>query len=135
MGTVSRLVGGVATIVLAVATWGPTLWDLAAAVIGLPLLSAGAGALIVRGTRRPGWPETVAFLALVLGSATALTYVSPVDGTAIWIFLGGSMLLAAAKGYSTCEVTTFAEAVTGRRYRMPCVLYRPIDALENEMRT
>ena len=69
-------------------------------------------------------------VALVLGSATALTYVSPVDATGVWIFLGISMLLAAVKGYGGCEVLAVPNAVTGHQDRIGCVLYAPIDTAE-----
>jgi len=77
-----------------------------------------------------GWGAAVGLVALVIGSATALTYVTPIDGTAIWIFLGISMPLAAAKGYCGCEVLAFANAITGRRRQLGCLLYGPIDAAE-----
>jgi hypothetical protein len=40
------------------------------------------------------------------------------------------MLLAAVRGYGGCEVLAFPAAITGRRDRIGCILYTPIDAAE-----
>jgi hypothetical protein len=137
IGSASRVVGGVAAIVAPLAVWGSTWWDWAAGLVGFPLLAMGVGAGVaaLEASRsapsgRSGWAPAFGILALVLGSATAVTFTSPVDGNAVWLFLGASMLLAAAKGYGGCEVLAVPSALTGRRYRTPCLLYGPIDAAE-----
>ena len=66
-----------------------------------------------------GWGVALTLAVVVLGSTTALTYLTPIDGTAVWIFLDASMLLAAAKGYGGCEVLAFANALTGERAFRP----------------
>ena len=137
IGTASRVVGGVVAIVVPLTVWGSTWWDWAAGLLGFPLLAAGAGtavaALYMREparSRQMPWGAALTLFVVVLGSATALTYLTAIDGTGVWIFLGASMLLAAAKGYGGCEVLAFANAVTGRQDRIGCVLYAPIDAAE-----
>jgi hypothetical protein len=135
------VVGGVVAIVVPIEVWGATWWDWAAGLLGLPLFAAAAGAALAAvygrrasieptGPHRMGWGAALGLVAFVIGSATALTYVTPIDGTAIWIFLGTSMLLAAAKGYGGCEVLAFANAITGRQDQIGCLLYGPIDAAE-----
>lgn len=141
IGTVSRVVGGAIAIAVPIEVWGATWWDWAAGLVGLPLFAAAAGAAVAavcgrRASAEPARPGPMGrgaawgLLVVVLGGATALTYVTPVDGTAIWIFVGTSMLLAAAKGYGGCEVLAFANAITGRRHRIACLLLGPIDAAE-----
>ena len=140
VGTASRLVGGVAAILVPLALWGATWWDWGAGLVGFPLLAAAAGATVASldaafaGPAQPAgrgrWGVALALVALVLGSATGLTYVTPVDATGVWIFLGISMLLAAAKGYGGCEVLAFPNAISGRRDTIGCVLFAPIDGSE-----
>ena len=137
IGTASRVVGGVVVIVVPLTVWGSTWWDWAAGLLGFPLLAAAAGtAVAALHTREParsrqtGWGLALTLVVVVLGSATALTYLTPIDGTGVWIFLGASMVLAAAKGYGGCEVLAFANAVTGRHDMIGCLLYAPIDTAE-----
>ena len=137
IGTASRAVGGAVALVVPLIVWGSTWWDWAAGLLGFPVLAAAAGtglaALDTRGPARPrqmGRGMALTLVVVVLGSATVLTYVTPIDGTGVWIFLGASMLLAAVKGYGGCEVLAFANAVTGRRDRIGCLLYAPIDTAE-----
>jgi hypothetical protein len=69
-------------------------------------------------------------VAAVLAVAVALAAVTPVSGVAIWGFFGVSMLVAAARGYAGCEVLAIPNAITGRRDRIGCILYTPIDRAE-----
>ena len=69
--------------------------------------------------------------AAVIGVGIAISFVTPVDGgVAIWVFLGVSMLVAAARGYAGCEVLAIPNAVSGRDDQIGCILYSPIDAAE-----
>jgi hypothetical protein len=81
-------------------------------------------------TKAESWIRSSLALALVLGPGIALTYASPVDGTAIWIFLGVSLLVAALRGDAACEVVAIPNALAGRRDPTGCVIYGPIDAAE-----
>lgn len=141
VGTASRVIGGVAALVVSIAVLGPTWWDLAAGLVGLPLLSVAVGAAVAAlddrtrlaesaGAGGMRWSAALLVVALVLGSATAVTFVTPVDGTAIWIFVGTSMLLAAVKGYGGCEVLAFPNAISGRQDAIGCLLFAPIDSTE-----
>ena len=51
-------------------------------------------------------------LALVVGIGTPLTFVSSVDGTATWIFIGLSLLIAAFRGDGGCEVVALPNALS-----------------------
>lgn len=137
IGTASRAVGGVVAIVAPLIVWGSTWWDWAAGLLAFPLLAAGAGTAVAAlygrepARSRPiGWRGALTLSVVVLGGATAFTYLTPIDGTGVWIFLGASMLLAAAKGYGGCEVLAFSNAVNGRHDSIGCVLYAPIDMAE-----
>ena len=127
VGTASRVVGGLLFVALPVAVWGLGWWDVAASVAGFPLLALAAGVLLPR-ARPVLWAWGV--FAAVLGAATLVTFVTPVDATAIWVFLGVSTLLGAARGYGGCEVLAIPNVIMGRRDRVGCLIYSPIDALE-----
>jgi hypothetical protein len=140
-GTASRLVGGSIAIGVPIAVWGIGWWDVGASLIALPLIASGAGALVIAGYQRLG-PEqlgrphaicsgpTCVLVAVVIGAGIALTFVTPVNEVAIWVFLGLSMLLAAIRGYGGCEVLAFSNLVRGRRDQIGCMIFGPIDAAE-----
>lgn len=141
LGTASRIVGGTAAVLAPLAIWGSSWCDWAAGLVGFPALAGATGGVVTTietrvgmlgraGSRGMGWPAALVLLAVVLGGATAVTFVTPIDGTAVWIFLGVSMLLAAFKGYGGCEVLAFANAATGRRDRVGCVVFAPVDWAE-----
>ncbi|HXA42184.1 MAG TPA: hypothetical protein VNV65_04620 [Candidatus Solibacter sp.] len=72
------------------------------------------------------------FVALVLTPlyATPLAFTS---GAAL-IFYGGSMLLAALRGYAGCEVLAISNWVLRRDDEIGCLVLSPIDRLEATLR-
>jgi hypothetical protein len=141
IGTASRIAGGVAFIVVPIALHGIGLWDVGAALVGFPSLAFLAAAPFDTGSAPHAATSTqrsaavrhvqaAVVLALVLGIATAVTFVTPVDGVAIWSFLGVSMLVAAYRGYGGCEVLAIPHAFNARVGRIECILYAPIDVAE-----
>jgi hypothetical protein len=100
VGTVSRVVAGIAAVALVV--WdGVGLWDLPAQL-------------------------AAPFVAAIAARAT-----TAVDGDVVfWGFVGASMLLGAVRGDGGCELLAFPNAITGRRDRIGCILFTPIDAAE-----
>jgi hypothetical protein len=137
IGTGSRLVVGAFVAAVPVAAWGIGWWDIAAAVIAFPLIAAAAYAWVIVLRRAAAsrlarvhhiWAGLV--LLLVIGAATLVTFLTPADAVAIWVFFGGSMLVAAVKGYGGCEVLALPNAISGRRDQIGCILYGPIDAAE-----
>jgi hypothetical protein len=137
IGTGSRVVVGALVAAVPVTAWGIAWWDVAAAVIAFPLIAAAAYAFVVGLRRGPAsrlarapyiWSGLV--LLLVVGAATLVTFLTPADAVAIWVFFGGSMLVAAVKGYGGCEVLAVPNAISGRRDQIGCILYGPIDAAE-----
>jgi uncharacterized membrane protein YoaK (UPF0700 family) len=141
IGTASRVVGGLIAIAVPIALSGLGWWDLVAALVALPLVTLVASAFVTAAYERYA-PESQArrhaicsgpscvLVAAVLAAAVALAAVTPVSGVAIWSFFGVSMLVAAVRGYAGCEILAIPNAVTGRRDRIGCVLYTPIDAAE-----
>lgn len=148
VGTASRVVGGLIAIALPIALSGIGWWDVAAALVALPLIATVAAALVIAGYERLA-PDALArsiqticsgptcvLAAIVVGAGIGLTFVTPVDGgVAIWSFLGVSMLVAALRGYAGCELLAIPNAITGRRHRIGCLIYTPIDAAEARRRS
>ena len=141
IGTASRTVGGLIAITAPIALSGIGLWDVAAALIALPLITLALSALVTAGYERYA-PESLArrhsicsgpacvLVGAVVAVAIGLSIVTPVSEVAIWSFFGASMLIAALRGYAGCEVLAIPNTITGRRDRIGCVLYTPIDVAE-----
>lgn len=75
----------------------------------------------------------IAFLVLFLTPyyAPALSVTS---GAAL-IFFGGSMLIAAIRGYKGCEILALSNWLLRRNDQIGCVLYSPIDRLEGDLKS
>lgn len=71
----------------------------------------------------------IAFLVLYLTPSYAPS-LSVTSGAAL-IFFGGSMLVAAVRGYRGCEVLAVTNWVFRRNDQVGCVLFSPIDRLES----
>lgn len=142
-GTAARiLLGGymVGSVIEAELTGGftPLLWLLG--VIAFPgVLLAAQWAWARRGGRRLHATGPTAHL-LTLGAFMALTlvpeYNSAIDvtGDAAVIFLGTSMLLAAARGYAGCEVLAISNWLLRRYDQVGCIVFAPIDLAESRRR-
>jgi hypothetical protein len=140
-GTVARAALGLAAIALPIALWGIGWWDVGAALVVLPLLGVAINAL-VGGAYKRYLPEALArgqlgclspgcvVPGLVIAIGVGLSYVTPVDGTAIWTWLGASWLIAAVRGDNACEAVALTNALTGKRGELACMLYAPLDAAE-----
>jgi hypothetical protein len=64
---------------------------------------------------------------------SALGALTPSNGNvSLWVWLGASMLLAAARGYGGCEVLAVSNLITGRPDQIGCILYTPIDRWETK---
>jgi hypothetical protein len=142
IGTASRVLGGLMAIALPVALAGFTWWDAAIALGLLPLIAALAAMLITAIVRRTApralgtghaicSPAGCSLIVLVLLANAALAALTPANGNVtIWVWLGASMLLAAARGYGGCEVLALSNLLTGRRDQIGCLLYWQIDRWE-----
>jgi hypothetical protein len=147
IGTVSRIAGGVLAIGLPIAIGGFAWWDAAAALFVLPVVATAAAALIVATYQRLA-PEALRrrraicsgpacwLIAIMIGAAAGIDALTPASGgIALWVWLGASMLIAAARGYGGCEVLAVPNLITGRRDQIGCILYTPIDRMEASRRT
>jgi hypothetical protein len=142
IGTVARVVGGLIAIALPIALSGFSWWDAATALIALPLVATGGAVLVTMGYRRVA-PDALAhrsalcsgpacwLVAIAVGAAVAIGALTPASGAvSLWVWLGGSMLVAAARGYGGCEVLAVPNLLTRRRDEIGCILYTPIDRAE-----
>jgi hypothetical protein len=141
LGTAARVVGGVLAIALPIALSGVGWWDLGAALVAFPLVATAAGALVTAGYQRfaPGSlarrhaicsGPACTLTAIIVAIAVGLSALTPVSMVAFWVWIGASLLLAAARGYGGCEVLAFPNALMRRRDQIGCIIYSPIDAAE-----
>jgi hypothetical protein len=132
-------------IVVPISLSGIDWWDVGAALVLFPLIAFGAGLFVTAAYQRfapdslarrhviCSGPACVLWL-IVIASAFALDALTPVSEIAFWVWLGASLLIAAARGYGGCEVMAFTNLITGRRGQIGCLIYTPIDAIEERRR-
>jgi hypothetical protein len=143
IGTAARAIAGGGLIVVPIASHGLALWDAFAALVVLPALSVALDRLITVGVARLAgvtgrlasdatrtWSVHLSALVLIAASATALTYVTPIDAGAIWLFFGVSLVVAAVRGDAGCEAVAIPNAILRRRERTGCVAFALVDSLE-----
>jgi hypothetical protein len=82
-------------------------------------------------------PRSTALNMLVL-VALLLTpwYAPPLSFTSVaaLVFYGASMLLAALRGYSGCEVTAISNWMLGRDDQVGCLVLSPVDEMERRLK-
>jgi hypothetical protein len=63
-------------------------------------------------------------------------YAPPLSFTSVaaFIFYGASMLLAALRGYSGCEVMAISNWILGRDDQVGCLVLSPVDVLERRLK-
>ena len=114
--------------------WHPAAW-----VLGLLVFPAAAlAAAWLRARRHPAGlratgPAGHAVNAAVIAALYATPWYAPALGftsDAALIFYGGSMLLAAARGYAGCEVLAVSNWLLRRDDQVGCVVFAPVDVLE-----
>jgi hypothetical protein len=143
VGTGARAIAGGVLILVPIASDGLARWDAFGALIVLPALSVALDRLLAVGVSRLAaatgrltsevtrtWSVHLSALILLFASATALTYVTPIDADAIWLFFGVSLVVAAIRGDAGCEAVAIPNAIFGRRERTGCVAFRLVDSLE-----
>lgn len=114
-----------------------SLWELLLGAVVMPALflawqraRVGRDPRPIRVTGPLGHAVTfVAFLVLYLTPLYAPA-LSVTSGAAL-IFFGGSMLVAAVRGYRGCEVLAVSNWILRRDDQVGCVLFSPIDRLES----
>lgn len=145
LGTVSRLGAGLVTVAVPVASNGIGWWDWAA-LNAFAIVATVVARVVLAGYAR--WaPEAFAsrhrilsapacsLIAIFLLLSLAVSAVTPADGDVVFSeWLGASMLVAGMAGYGGCEVLAFPNVFTGRRDRIGCILFTPIDMAETRYR-
>ncbi|MGH2834289.1 MAG: hypothetical protein ACRDK2_16085 [Solirubrobacteraceae bacterium] len=146
IGTLARTAGGVVAIALPIALDGFSGWEAVVALVALPLVAVVAAALLTWAFRwlAPGALGSrhaicslpgCSLIAVMVGANAALVAPTSANGNVtIWVWLGASMLLAAARGYGGCEVLAISNLITGRNEQIGCLLYTPIDTAERRLR-
>jgi hypothetical protein len=141
VGTATRLAGGAVAIAVPILLDGFSWWDALGALVLLPLIAAIAATAI-----RVVYPAAVrtaaagpalcsvrgcVLVVVMVAANSGLAAVTPIEGNvSIWVWLGGSMLLAALAGYGGCEVLALPNLLTGRNDQIGCLLYTPVDRWE-----
>ena len=70
--------------------------------------------------------------ALNLAIGTPFFMVEPTRDAAL-VFYGGSMLLAAVRGYAGCEILAISNWILRRDDQVGCVVFSPLDAVEERV--
>ena len=146
IGTAARGFAGGVLILVPIASDGLARWDAFAALIVLPALSVALDRLLAAGVTRLAeitgrlasdvtrtWTVHLIALVVIVASATTLTYVTPIDAGAIWLFLGVSLLVAGVRGDAGCEAVAIPNAIFRRRERTGCLAFRLVDSLEGRL--
>jgi hypothetical protein len=134
IGTASRLAGGLIAIAVPIAIGRFGWWDAAAVFVALPLVATAAATLVTGAYRRLD-PQALTRRAaicsgpacwtvgLVVASYVGLTFLTPLNGAvAFWVWIGTSLLVAAARGYGGCEILAIPNLIRGRRDQIGCML-------------
>jgi hypothetical protein len=51
----------------------------------------------------------------------------------VFLYIGASLIVMAARGDPGCEVMTLPNVILGKETELPCLLFSPIDALEKKV--
>ncbi len=116
------------------ATRAPATWALG--LIGFPALALAWHWWRIR--RHPARLEDTSPLSFVLSVALPLALyftwwyapIFSVTSDAVLLFVGGSMVLAALRGYAGCELLALSNWLLRRCDQIACAVFTPIDSLE-----
>ena len=137
-GTIGRVILGLFLILVPV--WGPAWWGGEGLhwhepAIGLILFPAVV--LLVQSIRLQVTTERLdatGALGFCVNLAVGIVLFSiPQTRDAFSLFLGVSLLLAAARGYAGCEVTAISNWLLRRDDQVGCVVFSPIDGVEKAL--
>jgi hypothetical protein len=143
IGVASRALAGVALIVLPIVGHGLAVWDVIGALAVLPAISVAVHRLLTAAvarlalfTARLGsssagtWTVNLSAVVALLAIGTVLTYLTPIDAGAIWLFFGFSLLVVAARRDAGCEAHAIPNALRGQRERTGCIAFAAVDSVE-----
>jgi hypothetical protein len=128
VGTYARVAVGFGAVALALID-GLAWWAVPLGLIVVPLAVTVGHAWLIR-----RYPTALRELGQGGACATALMIapflIIPYTSDATWLWLGASMLLAAARGYAGCEVLAISNWLLRRDDTIGCLLFTPIDLAE-----
>jgi hypothetical protein len=144
IGTTARIVVGIIFVLLAVVdspSSGFSWLDVGTLLVVFPLLTiAVAGIVNVVYARRgtptvlssaPRWsPAQATAVVGALVAITALTLTPLADPATLWLFIGLSMLIAAVRGNSGCEIFEIPNMILRTNVATWCPIHTPIDNAE-----
>jgi len=131
VGTVARVAVGLAVVIVPIALGGISWIDVAALAAYAVFATATVTAISAGLPRQQCSGLECCLIVVLIGEAAVLGAAVPANlNVVVGSFLGISMLLAAASGYSGCELTALSNAVTGRRDHLGCLLFAPFDAAD-----
>jgi hypothetical protein len=127
-GTVARIGAGFAAIAIAL-VGGVDWWSVPLGLVAIPLVATLGHAALVR-----RHPEALRRIDQAGACATALLVapflILPYTSEATWLWLGVSMVLAAARGDAGCEVLAISNWLLRRNDTVGCLVFTPIDRAE-----
>ena len=138
IGTAGRVILGLCLILVAV--WNPEWWGAGGltwyeGVLGLAGFPAAV--LLFHWLRLQVSTErfdATGGLGFCLNLAIGIVLFSiPYTRDAFALFLGSSLLLAAARGYAGCEVTAISNWLLRRDDQVGCVVFSPLDEIEAQL--
>ena len=138
IGTIGRVILGLFLILVPV--WGPAWWGGEGLhwhepAIGLILFPAVV--LLFQWIRLQATTERLdatGALGFCVNLAVGIVLFSiPQTRDAFSLFLGVSLLLAAARGYAGCEVTAISNWLLRRDDQVGCIVFSPIDQAEKAL--
>lgn len=102
--------------------------DMLIGIVFIPLILIFWQLIVLKYKSKPY--KATGFLGTFINTVITISLFYTPLHHAMWFYLGFSLLVAAFRGYSGCEVLAIANWVTGRNDQVGCVLLSPIDALE-----
>jgi hypothetical protein len=104
-------------------------WQLALGIGGLPAVVVAAQSVRLLVTRRPLAQTSHLASCLNCAALVGLLTMSQTRDAAL-VFLGGSMLFAAARGYGGCETLAITNWLLHRNDQVGCLIFWPLDQFE-----
>ena len=135
LGTASRILVGLLLLsigIFSALSGSSAWWQLSLGFVGFPTAMTLAQFVRLRLTetrlRRTGYLATCVNCAVLV----VLLIAWPTRNATL-IFLGGSMLLAAVRGYAGCESLAASNWLLRRDDQFGCLLFSPIDVVESKL--
>lgn len=128
-GTAARALVGLGLLAVAAFAWGVSWWEVPLGLVAFPAVVLTWQAL--RAQRTVERLSAIGAGAHLVNIAVAVAlFAIPATRGAALLFYGGSMLVAAVRGYAGCEVTAVSNWILRRDDQVGCVVFAPVDAAE-----